>query len=85
MALAIAWRNPIPVHASKRCVKFERDEPTGIYLVQELIAGAEEQRWASTSVLELPDIRAVFEENRETDSEPQTALAQPHSICARQL
>jgi hypothetical protein len=51
MALAVAWRNPNPVHTTKRCIKFGR--PSAIYLVQELIAGAEEGQWVTTSVLEI--------------------------------
>jgi hypothetical protein len=53
MALAIAWRNPNPVHTTSRCIKFGRDTPSDLYLVQELIAGAYEAEWASMSVLEV--------------------------------
>jgi hypothetical protein len=49
MALAIAWRNPNPVHITRRCLKFGND----IYVVQERCAGAEEEQWATKSVLEI--------------------------------
>jgi hypothetical protein len=53
MALAIAWRNPNPVHTTSRCIKFGTNTPSDLYLLQELIAGAYEAEWASMSVLEV--------------------------------
>jgi hypothetical protein len=53
MALAIAWRNPSPVHTTQRCVRFGKGIPSDIYLVQELIRGADEGQWANMSVLEV--------------------------------
>jgi hypothetical protein len=53
MTLAIAWRNPKPVRATKRYVKFGKDTLSDIYLVQELIGGSDEGQWASMSVLEV--------------------------------
>jgi len=53
MALAVAWRNPNAVHPTSRCIKFGGDTPSHIYLLQELIAGADEGEWASMSVLEV--------------------------------
>jgi hypothetical protein len=50
MALAIAWRNPNPVHTIKRCIKFGKGTLSDIYVVQELIAGA---NWSFMSVLEV--------------------------------
>jgi hypothetical protein len=53
MVLAIAWRNPNPVHTTKRCIRFGKGMPSDIYVVQELIAGADEQQWTDMSVLEV--------------------------------
>jgi hypothetical protein len=53
MALAIAWRNPTPMHIRKRCIRFGKGIRSDIYLVQELMIAAEEQRWADMSVLEV--------------------------------
>lgn len=50
MGLAIAWRNPNPVQTTKRYIKFGKGTRSGIYVVQELVAGAD---WSSMSVLEL--------------------------------
>jgi hypothetical protein len=51
--LAIAWRNPTPVHITRRCLKFGKDILNDIYVVQELCAGAGEEQWATKSVLEV--------------------------------
>jgi hypothetical protein len=53
MALKIAWRNSNPVHTVKRCVKFGTDTLSVMYLVQELIAGADEGQWTNVSALEV--------------------------------
>ena len=47
------------MHTTKRCVKFENDLPSDIYVVQELIAGAKEGQSASMSVLEVVCSRDV--------------------------
>jgi hypothetical protein len=52
MALAIAWRNlTISAQTTKRCIKFGKRTTSNIYLVQELMAGADDEQWAYTSVL----------------------------------
>jgi hypothetical protein len=53
MSLAIAWRNPNPVHTTKRCIKFENDLPSDIFIVQELIAREKGGQWSNMFVLEV--------------------------------
>jgi hypothetical protein len=53
MALAIAWRNPTPVPATKRCMVLGNDIPSDMYLVHEVTAEPDEEQWVNMSVLEL--------------------------------
>jgi hypothetical protein len=83
MTIAIAWQNPTPVHASKRCIKFGKDTSSDMYLVQELIAGADEEQWANMSVLEVVCSRHVqspsvphHASNRSWQPEPRVTIRQ---------
>jgi hypothetical protein len=55
MRMAIAWRNPRPVQTSHRYVKVTDIASGSVYVIQEMISGAQEDKWADLSTLEVQD------------------------------
>jgi hypothetical protein len=55
MRMAITWRNPRPVRTSHRYVKVTDSASGGVYVIQEMISGAQEDKWADLSTLEVQD------------------------------
>lgn len=53
MGLAIAWRNPRPVHAVQRCTRVSENDSCARYFVEELIGGVPEGAWIDLSTMEI--------------------------------
>lgn len=53
--MAITWRNPRRVQTSHRYVKVTEIASGSVYVVQEVISGAQEDKWADLSTLEVQD------------------------------
>ena len=53
--MAITWRNPRRVQTSHRYVKVTEIASGSVYVIQEVISGAQEDKWADLSTLEVQD------------------------------
>jgi len=55
MRMAITWRNPHPVQTSHRYAKVTDIASCSVYVIQEVISGAQENKWADLCTLEVQD------------------------------